>query len=126
MNIKELVKNKKLKFTQAREKILEIFVKSSQPLAYEDVKQELQMDKTTFYRNMTIFEKEGIVSGFESSDKKKYYELVDKLHAHFICNKCHSVNCLDSNFFFSLPGHSIDNIIVHGKCKNCLTQSDSE
>lgn len=120
MDIKALIKNKKLKFTEARETILRVYEKSSKPLSYEDIKDELQMDKTTFYRNMHIFENKEIVSGFESSDKKKYYELRENLHAHFICGDCHQVECLDSNFLFSLKGKSVDNIIVHGKCERCL------
>lgn len=61
MHLKEFIHQKNLKFTVAREEILEIFTKASQPLAYEDIKTQLSMDKATFYRNMTTFEKKNIL-----------------------------------------------------------------
>jgi Fur family transcriptional regulator, ferric uptake regulator len=120
MDFKELIKDKNLKFTPAREAILEIFSNASKPLSYEDIKDKLKMDKATFYRNMTTFEHEGIISGFESTDKKKYYELSKTLHAHFICSKCQTVKCLEDDLHLSLQKYSIDKIILHGSCPECL------
>jgi len=119
MNFQELVKNKNLKFTPARETILKLFSKANSPLAYEDIKAELKMDKATFYRNMLRFEEEGIFNGFESSDKKRYYELTRKEHAHFICRACHSVECLEEKPNFELKGYVVENIILHGRCEKC-------
>ena len=121
MKLEELIKNKKLKFTPARQMLLEIFSKASHPLSYEDVKAQLTMDKATFYRNMTTFESSGILNGFESNDKKRYYEMTDKLHAHFICSECHHVECLEENPHFLLKNYKVDNIIVHGVCTGCCS-----
>jgi Fur family ferric uptake transcriptional regulator len=119
MNFQEIVKNKNLKFTPARETILKLFSKATSPLSYEDIKAELSMDKATFYRNMLRFEEEGIFNGFESSDKKRYYELTRKEHAHFICSHCHNVECLDEKPSFEREGYTVENIIIHGKCSAC-------
>ncbi|CAA6807708.1 MAG: Peroxide stress regulator / Ferric uptake regulation protein [uncultured Sulfurovum sp.] len=119
MKLEELIKNKKLKFTPARQMLLEIFSKASQPLAYEDIKSQITMDKATFYRNVTTFEASGILNGFESNDKKRYYEMTDKQHAHFICSECHNVECLDEELQFTLKDYKVDNIIVYGVCKKC-------
>lgn len=119
MNFQEIVKNKNIKFTPARESILELFSKANTPLSYEDIKAELHMDKATFYRNMLRFEEEGILNGFESSDKKRYYELGGQEHAHFICSKCHCVECLDETPRFNRKGYRVENIIIHGVCPAC-------
>ena len=75
MNVKQLMNQHKLKITSSRELLLNILFQSAKPLCYEELKKELVMDKTTFYRNMTTFEDAGIVNGFESEDKKRYFEI---------------------------------------------------
>ncbi len=37
----------------------------------KNIKENLFMDKATFYRNITIFEEEQIIDSFESNDKKR-------------------------------------------------------
>ncbi|RXJ87250.1 Fur family transcriptional regulator [Arcobacter sp. CECT 8985] len=122
MNIEKLVDNKNLKLTTARRAILEIFNNSSKPLCYDDIKNSLSMDKATFYRNITKFEEEGIVNSFESNDKKRYYEIQNNPHAHFICTKCSAIECIPEKMDFKIPNHKIDNIIIKGICSNCLNK----
>ncbi len=62
-----------IKLTTARKSILELLINSNKPLSYEDMKDKISMDKATFYRNITIFEEENIISSFESNDKKRTY-----------------------------------------------------
>ena len=52
------------------------------------MKDKISMDKTTFYRNITIFEEENIISSFESNDKKKDTLKSKNQHSHFICSSC--------------------------------------
>ena len=59
-----------IKLTTARKSILELLVNSNKPLSYEDMKDNISMDKATFYRNINIFEEENLISSFESNDKK--------------------------------------------------------
>ena len=117
MNLEELSKN--IKLTTARRAILEIFAKSTKPLCYEDIKQYLNMDKATFYRNITKFEEESIINSFESNDKKRYYEIKKSNHSHFICDICSNIECIHEKLDVKLEGYKIDNIIIKGICPNC-------
>jgi Fe2+ or Zn2+ uptake regulation protein len=50
-----------IKLTSARKSILELLIDSNKPLSYEDMKDNISMDKATFYRNITIFEEENLL-----------------------------------------------------------------
>ncbi len=119
MKIQDLLKDKNIKFTPAREKLLEIFINSDKPLSYEDIKDNISMDKATFYRNISKFEQEHILNSFESNDKKRYFELSKKTHAHFICTICNSIECIEKPIEFDLDGYKVDNIIIQGSCAKC-------
>ena len=118
MNLEDI--SKKIKLTTARKAILEVFVNSNKPLCYEDIKDDLPMDKATFYRNVTKFEDEAIINSFESNDKKRYYEIQKTKHSHFICNICSTIECIHEELDVQIEGHQIDNIIIKGICPNCL------
>ncbi|MBL3520762.1 Fur family transcriptional regulator [Aliarcobacter lanthieri] len=108
-----------IKLTTARKSILEILINSNRPLSYEDIKDKICMDKATFYRNITIFEEEGIIDSFESNDKKRYFEIKNTQHSHFICNECLKIECIHEKLNLSLKDYKIENIILKGKCKEC-------
>lgn len=118
MNIEELIKNKNIKLTTARKSILEILTNSKRPLSYEDIKDNISMDKATFYRNISNFEKQGVLNSFESNDKKRYFELKRKAHAHFVCTVCNGIECID-DIDINLHEYEINNVIINGKCKHC-------
>lgn len=118
MNLKNI--SKTIKLTTARKAILEILIASKRPLSYEEVKDDLSMDKATFYRNITKFEEEGIISSFESNDKKRYFEILKTKHSHFICNVCSRIECIHEKVEINLQGYQIDNIIIKGICPKCL------
>lgn len=119
MEINEIIKNKNIKLTPARETLLKIFSKTEKPLCYEDIKNDISMDKATFYRNISKFEEKNILNSFESNDKKRYFEIHKTAHAHFVCKICNSIECIKSSMELKLDGYHIDNIIVTGKCKIC-------
>jgi Fur family ferric uptake transcriptional regulator len=110
-----------IKLTTARKSILELLVNSNKPLSYEDMKDNISMDKATFYRNITIFEEENLISSFESNDKKRYFELKETQHSHFICSSCSKIECIHEKLEINLPDYKIENIIIKGICKSCLT-----
>ena len=118
MKIEELIKDKNIKLTTARVKLLEIFKEAKRPLCYEEVKKDISMDKATFYRNISKFEEEEILNAFESNDKKRYFEIKLKPHAHFVCVKCNSVECI-KDVDITLPGYEINNVIINGRCHAC-------
>ena len=119
MDINDIIKNKQIKLTTARVALLESFGAAKKPLSYEDIKSEISMDKATFYRNMVKFEQEGILNSFESNDKKRYFELRLVPHAHFVCVHCNKIECL-SDLDIKLDGYIVNNVIVNGKCKECI------
>ncbi len=109
-----------IKLTSARKSILELLINSNKPLSYEDMKDNISMDKATFYRNITIFEEENLISSFESNDKKRYFEIKKTQHSHFICSSCSRIECIHEKVDFHLPNYKIENIIIKGICKDCL------
>ena len=76
------------------------------------------MDKATFYRNVAKFEEENLIQKFESDDKKWYFEIVGKPHAHFICKACRQVECI-KKVGVELDGYVVQSIILKGICKKC-------
>jgi Fur family transcriptional regulator, ferric uptake regulator len=120
MNIEKIINTKNIKLTTARKAILEILISSDKPLSYEDIKNELSMDKATFYRNITKFEEESIINSFESNDKKRYFEVQKTKHSHFICTTCSEIECIHEKLDLNLPHYQIDNIIIKGICPRCL------
>jgi Fur family ferric uptake transcriptional regulator len=119
LNITNLIKGKDIKLTSARKELLEIFTSSKKPLCYEEIKKDLSMDKATFYRNIIKFEEEQIINSIESYDKKRYFEIKQKPHAHFICTKCNNMECIRSGIDITIKDYTIENIILHGLCANC-------
>lgn len=121
MMVKELIQNKNIKLTTARVSLLEIFKKANHPLSYENIKNDISMDKATFYRNISKFEEEDIINAFESNDKKRYFELKSKPHAHFVCLYCNNIECI-KDLDINLPSYEISNIIINGRCKKCIEE----
>jgi len=119
MNIKNIIEEKNFKLTLARKELLMILSKEKRPLCFEDIKERISMDKATFYRNISKFESESIVHSFESNDKKRYYELRNAPHAHFICTACNTIECLKNVEPLKLDGYKIVDMIFKGICKNC-------
>lgn len=118
MVIEKMIKENNFKLTKAREELLTIFQDASRPLSYEDVKDEISMDKATFYRNVAKFEEAEMLNSFQSNDKKTYYELKRGMHAHFICNNCNKIECIEIPPI-ELEGYEITDTIFKGRCKEC-------
>ena len=120
MNIEEITNENNIKLTSARKVILEILINSEKPLSYEDIKNELSMDKATFYRNITKFEEGNMINSFESNDKKRYFEIRKTKHSHFICTICSNIECIHEKLNLNLKDHQVDNIVIKGICPKCL------
>lgn len=119
INSKEIIKMSGLKITAPREMLVELLSESEKPLCYNDIKSNISMDKATFYRTMNSFEEAKIVSAIESNDKKRYFELIREPHSHFLCNICHSLECISTNNTIELAGYTIDSITMRGVCAKC-------
>lgn len=123
MNFEKVIKSNGLKATPSRLHLLELLHASTHPVSYEELKESLQMDKATFYRNVAAFESEGVIKSIESHDKRRYFELATAPHAHFICLTCNRVECIESTGMFLLRGYEIESITINGRCPQCQTQT---
>ena len=120
MQIETLIEEKNLKLTSARRELLEVLKKEAKPVSFEDIKDKIHMDKATFYRNASMFENQSILNSFESNDKKRYYELQESHHAHFICNTCSAIECIKDVEPIAIKGYLIEDMIFKGVCAKCL------
>lgn len=109
-----------LKMTEARYSIMHVLSEAKAPMNYEQIKQRMQhdTDKATFYRNVAKFIDLGLVHKFESDDRKWYFELISSPHAHFICESCHQITCMEMDFR-GIEG-DVKSIVLKGTCKECL------
>ena len=123
MQIEKIIEEKNLKLTSARRELLEVLKKEDKPVSFEDIKDKIHMDKATFYRNASKFEHESILNSFESNDKKRYYELQEAHHAHFICNVCSGIECIKNIEPQKIEGYVIEDTIFKGICANCSKKS---
>lgn len=120
MNIEEKVAQNGFRLTAPRKKILSIFAQQSHPISFENYTLlDPSLDKSTFYRTMQTFENAHIIHGIESDEGKRYFELIDELHPHFVCQNCHSIICLDPIASPQLDGYSVHSIIYKGICPQC-------
>ena len=119
--IKTLCEQHNVKVTNARSSILEVLKNAGAPMNYEQIKEKMKihMDKATFYRNIAKFENSGIVHKFESDDRKWYFELSSTTHAHFICETCHQITCMDVSL--GEVAGEVKSIVLKGTCKECKT-----
>jgi len=103
--------------------LLELLVNINRPICYDDIKDDIKMNKATFYRNIIRFLDEKIINSFESNNKKRYFALETNIHPHFICNYCNAIECIKDFSDINLKGYIIENIILKGKCKKCLSSA---
>jgi Fur family ferric uptake transcriptional regulator len=122
-----------LKRTPNRERILKFLISNHGPFSKEEIQKALpsvDFDSVTLYRNLSQFEKIGLLSRSEFGDGVSRYEFQDDLehhHHHVICTECRKVESLDScelpklesmarRLGFSKIRHSLE---FYGICQDC-------
>lgn len=120
MTLNEKIALNGFRLTAPRKKILSIFEQQKQPISFDEYSAlDPLIDKSTFYRTMQSFEAAHIINGIESSEGKRYYELTETIHPHFICQNCHTITCLTPQPIISPKGFNVDSIIYKGRCPQC-------
>lgn len=112
MKALELLKDHDIALTDLRLEMLEILSAAKKPLSFDEF--ALAANKTTFYRNMQLFEERGIVSK-STFERKSFYELSSHSKAHFICDVCHKI----TDFQMPKIKGKIKSVVAKGVCADC-------
>ncbi|MFA8341424.1 MAG: Fur family transcriptional regulator [Rhodothermaceae bacterium] len=127
----DILNKRRLKRTGCREGIIDIVISADRALSENEIKDRLteNYDRTTFYRSFKTLKKNKIIRKIVIDNQLVKYELDNSLtrkkeHAHFYCNSCKFVKCLDETEIPQpiLPdGFTISEIglIVKGECDKC-------
>ena len=134
MNSSAYLREKGLKATPVRLKVLELLQESQQAFTHTGLEATLdKVDRITLYRVLKDFEDAGIVHKIMDMDGVTRYAVCKdscphtahtEEHAHFSCAKCLKMYCLDKVHTptINLPaGFQPVGIhtLVHGICKYC-------
>ncbi len=130
----KLLKDHKLRITDQRNEVLEIFLRQKKSLNHHDLETLLgkKIDRVTLYRTLLSFVEGGILHKVPDKTGAIQYALCDDCthhehndeHIHFKCLRCENITCLDSVHLpaIELPtGYSFvsGDMIITGICKNC-------
>ncbi len=99
----DIINRHNLKRTSCREGIIEVVMASQHALSENEIRQLLagNYDRTTFYRSFKTLQQHKILHKIVVDNQQVKYALDNsvthkKEHAHFYCNECHCVQCLES------------------------------
>lgn len=133
----EKFKKRGLRITKARRKIVEIFISTRTPLSAADLlkllkKNNIYVNKTTVYRELSFLKKQQIIIEIYISSGGRYYEFsLLPHHHHLVCHSCGLVEgiiCRDvegkidqlekkiTNDGFTIKMHQLEFL---GLCINC-------
>ncbi len=130
----DILKSHDIKKTPGRIAIVKALQESEHPLSENEIKIQMEemYDRITFYRNMQVLTSAGIVHKIVIDNTIIKYGLSccgqehrhQNEHAHFYCEKCHSVVCLKEVRIpdYQLPsGYKLfdSDIIIKGACEKC-------
>ncbi len=134
--LKKIVKQKGLKYTEQREIVLKILINVSEHLTAEEVYNEIKKQYphsnigiATVYRALSFLEEVDLIASIAfGSDGKKYESSGKSHHDHLICTKCGKiVEFLDEEIErrqekvakennFKITSHSMQ---LYGICPDC-------
>lgn len=139
-SIEELLEAHGLKKTAPRIDILNVFMKKHMAITHNDIETALgkDFDRVTIYRTLNAFEEKGVVHKIMPPSGEAKYALCSSdcsehahqdSHAHFSCNNCGSVYCLNEVQIpeVKLPKgfqFSSFTFMAEGVCKNCMAKAE--
>ena len=133
MNFNDFLKKKGVKVTKGRVMILQVLFSANKSLNVENILEEckekgIDINLSTVYRAVELFEEKGIVDKFSLNDGVFSYRIKGEEHKHLlqcsVCNKQVEVPCpfkqideiVQSETGFTMLEH---NLIMKGICENC-------
>ncbi len=130
-----LLKSHRLRRTDTRLDVLDLFLKKDTALAQRDIEETLgAIDRITLYRTLRTFEEKGLIHrAIDGSEKLRFALCSHECnpdeghfdeHAHFHCLVCESTFCLDqvSTPSVKVPkGYRIESshLVLKGTCEKC-------
>jgi Fur family ferric uptake transcriptional regulator len=137
MDEKKFLKKFNIKTTKARTAILEILENSTEALDAEEIhticyEKDVDLDFSTVYRNLDLFESKGIVEKFDLGNSKYSYMFKREAHKHLLhcrlCSKEVEIECpmlqieelIKSRTGFSSIEHELR---IEGICKECKSHT---
>lgn len=134
MKAVEILSKHNLKRTSCREGIIEVIIKAKQALSENEIRERLagNYDRTTFYRSFKTLMEHKIIHKIVVDNQLVKYALNNTVthkdkHAHFYCNECKTVKCLENAPVTKYPlpyGYSDieTDVLIKGICANCKNQ----
>ena len=134
--LKKIVKQKGLKYTEQREVVLYILLKAKNHLTAEEVYNEIKKEHTdsnigiaTVYRALSFLEEVDLITSIAfGTDGKKYESNAKSHHDHLICTNCGKIiEFIDDEIEkrqdkiakknkFKITSHSMQ---LYGTCETC-------
>jgi Fur family ferric uptake transcriptional regulator len=130
------LKSKGHKVTKARKHLIDVLIKSNQPLSVPEISLSLEgfnlaPNKTTIYREIAFLIDQGIVREIDFGDNKKRYEYdLKDHHHHLVCVKCgkvedfeleqdlrHQEKMIERERNFKVVNHSLEFFGLCGSCQ---------
>ncbi|MFZ5555607.1 MAG: Fur family transcriptional regulator [Pseudomonadota bacterium] len=119
--------------TPARARVLAVLTGSDRPVSHHEVEQLLArdapVDRVTVYRVLEWLTGVGLAHKIAGDDRiwryKSHGGHGDEVHAHFKCNRCGAVFCLeDMSTAYALnlpPGYRSEQVelTIRGRCADC-------
>jgi len=131
---RELLRAADGRLTPARLAVLEMLLGSTVALSHHELENAIEqrgldVDRVTLYRVLDWLVERDLAHRIAAEDRIWRFNAVDRLqagdHAHFHCNQCGEIVCLDgpdSATAFALPkGYQLERteITIHGRCPRC-------
>ncbi len=135
MSVEEHLRSHGLRVTSIRKDVLDLLQRSDRALSQADVERALpdRADRVTLFRVLQSFEEAGLAhrvmdvqgtSHYASCSKECNAHAHHDVHAHFRCNRCSSVFCLER---VTLPEVTVptgfvvtsSRIELEGRCRGC-------
>ncbi len=125
-----LLEQKGLKKTKLRLGLIQYFLENTNARSYADLKEvHPETDKSTLYRNLSTFESAGLIHRVNDHTGIAKYAFGEaashgKEHAHFVCDDCETVYCVEGTPAPKLEvpsGFKAKDVetIIRGTCANC-------
>lgn len=110
-----------IKFSEQKCLIYETILKTKGLFNAQDIYAKLceSIDRATVFRSLSQFVQKGLIKEISHTKKMRFFELANTNHAHFFCDICHIVECVDLPINIDLGANEIHEISLRGTCKNC-------